>query len=56
MSPLFLLERKMIWIRPDNTDIETNDLPATIKYAQSLGWEEKKAVKKVKKAKKEKQE
>lgn len=33
----------MIWIKPNGTEIETNDLPATIAYAESLGWKRKAA-------------
>lgn len=31
----------MIWIKPNGIEIETDDSPATIEYAKSLGWKEK---------------
>jgi len=41
----------MKWMRPSGFEIETNDSPETIKYAESLGWKQVKTVKKaVKKA------
>jgi len=44
------------WIKPNGNKITVNDNPATVEYAESLGWKQvKKAVKKkspVKKAKK----
>lgn len=43
----------MIWIKDNGQEIEINDLPETIKYAESLGWKRKDSVKKtVKTAKK----
>jgi hypothetical protein len=42
-----------IWIKTNGNEIELNDEPATIAYAESLGWEKKKgrpAKKKDKKA------
>ena len=30
----------MKWQKPNSTEIETNDLPATVAYCRSLGWEE----------------
>ena len=42
----------MIWIKPSGVEVETNDLPATIEYAKSIGWKEKKEVKKESKKKK----
>lgn len=41
----------MKWDRPNGTTIVTNDLPASIETAKSLGWTEHKE-KPVKKAKK----
>lgn len=35
----------MIWIKPNGIEIETDDSQATIEYAKSLGWKEKKAKK-----------
>ena len=32
----------MKWIRPSGSEIETNDLEATIEHCKSLGWKEKK--------------
>ena len=32
----------MKWIKPNGTEIETNDLPATIEAAHNLGWKEAK--------------
>lgn len=29
----------MKWIKDNGQEIETNDLPATIEYCKSLGWE-----------------
>ncbi len=29
----------MHWIKPSGMEIETNDLPKTIAYCESLGWE-----------------
>lgn len=26
------------WIKPNGNEIETNDLPATVDYCESLGW------------------
>lgn len=44
----------MKWIKDNGQEIETNDLPATIKYCKSLGWKpadvKKKTVKKKTKA------
>ncbi len=31
--------KTIIWMRPSGSEIETNDLPATVEYAKSLGWE-----------------
>lgn len=31
----------MIWIKPNGTEIETNDRDETIEYALSLGWKRK---------------
>lgn len=33
----------MIFVKPNGTEIETNDHPETIAYCKSLGWKEKKA-------------
>ncbi len=45
----------MHWKKPNGNEIETNDLEATVKYCESLGWVRKKVVKKaVKKAAKKK--
>jgi len=30
------------WVKPNKTEIKTNTLPATIAYAQELGWKRKK--------------
>lgn len=27
-----------IWVRPSGTEIETNDLPATIEACEAMGW------------------
>lgn len=32
---------KITWIRPSGSEITTNGLPETIKYAASLGWKPK---------------
>lgn len=32
----------MKWIKPNGTEIETNDDEETVKYCQQLGWEKKK--------------
>ncbi len=40
-----------IWIKPNGTEIEINDLEATVEYAKSLDWKPKKAKKPKKKAK-----
>ena len=41
----------MIWIKPSGIEVETNDMPETIAYCNSIGWKEKKEeVKKQKKA------
>ena len=29
------------WIKPSGVVIETNDMPETIEYCESLGWERK---------------
>lgn len=42
----------MKWIKPSGLEIETNDLKATVKYCESLGWKKKEVKKEVKKAKK----
>jgi hypothetical protein len=26
------------WVKPNKTEVETNDLPATIEMAEKLGW------------------
>ena len=31
----------MFWVKPNGTEIETNDNKATIEYCESLGWKEK---------------
>jgi len=41
----------MIWIKDNDQEIETNDLPATVAHCKSIGWKEKKAVTKVKEPK-----
>lgn len=28
----------MKWVKPSGQEIETNDLPETIEYCESLGW------------------
>lgn len=41
----------MIWIKPSGLEFKTNDLEATIKYCESLGYKRKAPAKKaVKKA------
>jgi len=32
---------KITWIRPSKVDLVTNDLPATIKYCENLGFKRK---------------
>lgn len=31
----------MKWIKPNGTEIETNDMKATVEYCKSLGWKER---------------
>ena len=45
----------MKWTKDNGQEIETNDMPDTIKHCESLGWKQKKAPKK-KAAAKEKTE
>lgn len=37
----------MDWTKPNGSEITTNDLPATVEYCLSLGWERKDAVQQV---------
>lgn len=37
----------MLWIKPNGTEIETNDRPETEEYVRSLGWKKKPGRKKV---------
>lgn len=30
----------MKWTKPSGVEVETNDMPETIKYCRSLGWQE----------------
>jgi hypothetical protein len=30
------------WVKPNKTEIELNDAPATVEAAKALGWEKKK--------------
>lgn len=30
----------MKWIKPSGVEVETNDMPETITYCRSLGWQE----------------
>lgn len=40
-------DSKMIkWKKPNGNEIETNDLPATVKHCESLGWKASKSKKK----------
>jgi len=41
--------KKITWIKPNKTKIETNDQPATIKHCEDLGWK-REPVRKIKKA------
>ena len=43
----------MKWVKPNGSEIETNDLPATIEVAKKLGWVEAKSKRVKKKANKE---
>lgn len=37
---------KITWIKPSGIEVVSNDLPATIAAAQSLGWKQKEELKK----------
>ena len=45
-----------VWIKPSGTEVETNDLPATIEAAKSLGWKPKEAKKRGRPAKEKTEE
>jgi len=43
----------MIWIKESGLEIETNDLEATVKHCEELGWKQKEEKKKAGRPKKE---